>query len=56
MLGTDGKTIRVSTNYMIESNNPAVDDQAETIFYNSLKKAGLVFQETVDALKNPDVC
>ena len=30
-IGTDGKTIRVSTNYMIESNNPAVDDQAETI-------------------------
>ena len=54
-IGTDGKTIRVSTNYMIESNNPAVDDQAETILYNSLKKAGLVSQENVDAFKNPDV-
>ena len=54
-IGTDGKTIRVSTNYMIESNNPAVDDQAETILYNSLKKAGLVSQENVDAFKKPDV-
>ena len=54
-IGTDGKTIRVSTNYMIESNNPAVDDQAETILYNSLKKAGLVSQENVEAFKNPDV-
>lgn len=36
---------------MIESNNPAVDDQAETILYNSLKKAGLVSQENVDAFQ-----
>ncbi len=54
-IGTDGKTIRVSTNYMIESNNPKVDDEAETILYNSLKKAGLVSQKNVEAFKNPDV-
>ena len=54
-IGTDGKTIRVSTNYMIESNSPTVDDEAETILYNSLKKAGLVSQKNVDAFKNPDV-
>ncbi len=54
-IGTDGKTIRVSTNYMIESNNPKVDDEAETILYTSLKKAGLVSQKDVNAFKNPDI-
>ena len=54
-IGTDGKTIRVSTNYMIESNSPTVDDEAETILYNSLKKAGLVSQKSVEAFKNPDI-
>ncbi len=54
-LGTDGKTIRVSTNWDIESNNPDVDDEAETILYNALKKGGFVSQESVDAFKNPDV-
>ena len=54
-LGTDGKTVRISTNWDIESNNPEVDDKAETILYNSLKKAGLVSQENVEAFKNPDV-
>ena len=39
-LGTDGKTIRVSTNWDIESNSPTVDDEAET---------------SVEAFKNPDV-
>ena len=54
-LGTDGKTIRVSTNWDIESNNPNVDDEAETILYNSLKKGGFVSQASVEAFKNPDV-
>ena len=54
-IGTDGRTIRVSTNYMIDSNSPTVDDEAETILYNSLKKAGLVSQQNVEAFKNPDV-
>ena len=54
-IGTDGRTIRVSTDYMIESNSPTVDDEAETILYNSLKKAGLVSQQNVEAFKNPDV-
>ena len=54
-LGTDGKTIRVSTNWDIESNNPEVDDQAETILYKALKKGGFVSQESVEAFKNPDV-
>ena len=54
-LGTDNKTIRVSTNYKIESNDPTVDDEAETILYTSLKRAGLVKQNDVKAFKNPDV-
>ncbi|MBR1687963.1 MAG: protein translocase subunit SecDF [Prevotella sp.] len=54
-LGTDGKTVRVSTNWDIESNNPAVDDQAETILYTALKNAKLVSQSSVEAFKNPDV-
>ncbi|MBQ1801069.1 MAG: protein translocase subunit SecDF, partial [Prevotella sp.] len=54
-LGTDNKTIRMSTNYKIESNSPTVDDEAEDMLYNALKKAGLVSQANVDAFKNPDV-
>ncbi|MCR5579812.1 MAG: protein translocase subunit SecDF [Prevotella sp.] len=54
-LGTDGKTVRISTNWDIESNNPEVDDKAEDILFNALKKAGLVSQENVDKFKNPDV-
>ena len=54
-LGTDGKTVRISTNWDIESNNPDVDDQAETILYNSLKKAGLISQDKIESFKNPDV-
>jgi len=54
-LGTDGKTIRISTNYKIESNNPNVDDEVETILFKSLSKAGMVTQKDVDTFKNPDV-
>ncbi len=54
-LGTDGKTIRVSTNYNIDSNDPLEDDRAETILYNALKKAGFVSQASVAAFKNPDI-
>ena len=54
-LGTDGKTIRVSTNFNIESNDPAEDDHAETVLYNALHKANLVSQSDVNAFKNPDI-
>ena len=54
-LGTDGKTIRVSTNYNIESNDPLEDDRAETILYNALHKAGYVSQPNVETFKNPDI-
>ena len=54
-LGTDGKTIRVSTNYKIESNDPTVDDECENILFKAMSDAGLVTQKNVDAFKNPDV-
>ena len=54
-LGTDHKTIRVSTNYKIESNSPTVDDEAETLLFSALKKANLVTQNDVQAFKNPDI-
>ncbi len=54
-LGTDGKTVRISTNWDIESNNPEVDDKAEDILFNALKKAGLVSQASVESFKNPDI-
>ena len=54
-LGTDNKTVRISTNYKIESNDPTVDDEAETILYNALKKEGVISQANVEAFKNPDV-
>ena len=54
-IGTDNKTIRISTNYKIESNSPTADDEAETILYTALKKASLVSQANVESFKNPDV-
>ena len=54
-LGTDGKTVRISTNYNIDSNNPAEDDKAETILYNALKKGDFVSQASVANFKNPDI-
>ena len=54
-LGTDGKTIRVSTNWNIDSNDPAEDDKAETILYTALKKGNFVSQASVNAFKNPDI-
>ncbi len=54
-LGTDGKTIRVSTNYNIKSNDPNEDDEAENILYKALKKGGFVSQANVEAFKNPDI-
>ncbi len=41
-LGTDGKTVRISTNYKIESNDPSVDNEIETILYKSLKEGNLL--------------
>lgn len=54
-LGTDHKTIRISTNYKIDSNNPAVDNEIENILFKSLSSAGMVTQKSVEVFKNPDI-
>ncbi len=54
-LGTDHKTIRISTNYKIESNSPTIDDEVEEILFKALSKEGMVTQKSVEAFKNPDM-
>ena len=49
------KTVRISTNWNIESNDVKTDDEAETILYKALKKAQLVSQANVQSFKNPDI-
>ncbi len=54
-LGTDHMTIRVSTNYKIDSNDPNVDNEVEDMLFEALSGAGLVTQGNVESFKNPDV-
>ncbi len=54
-LGNDGKTIRLSTNYKIESSSPTVDDEVEKMIYDGLKQAGMISQKNLSDFKNPDV-
>ncbi len=54
-LGTDHKTIRISTNYKIEENDPSVDGQVEEGLFNSLLSAGLTSQKDFETFKDPDV-
>ncbi len=41
-LGTDGKTIRISTNYMINDTAKSADRQVEVFLYNAFTEGGLV--------------
>ncbi len=54
-LGTDHKTIRISTNYKIDSNDPNVDNEVEDILFKSLSSANMVTQDNAETFKNPDV-
>ena len=54
-LGVDGKTIRITTNYKIESNDQNVDAEVEGILFNSLSKAGMVTQTDISKFRNPDI-
>ncbi len=52
-LGTDGKRVRVMTNYRIDENDPNVDAEAELLLYSALKDGnllpdGLTFEQFVD--------
>ncbi len=54
-LGVDGTTIRITTNYKIESNDQNVDAEVEQILFNSLTKAGMVTQTDISKFRNPDI-
>ena len=54
-IGVDGRNIRITTNYKIESNDQNVDDEVERILLNSLTKAGLVTQTDISKFRNPDI-
>lgn len=54
-IGVDGRNIRITTNYKIESNDQNVDDEVERILFNSLTKAGLVTQTDITKFRNPDI-
>ena len=45
-LGTDGKTIRVTTNYRITEESPTIDAEIEEFLYESLKEGNLLGEGT----------
>ena len=45
-LGTDGKTIRVTTNYRIEENSSTIDSEIEEFLYDALKEGNLLGEGT----------
>ena len=45
-LGTDGKTIRVTTNYRINEDSPTIDAEIEEFLYNALKEGDLLGEGT----------
>ena len=47
------KTIRISTNWKIYSNDQTIDDQAEEKIYEALNKAGLITEANLDEFKTP---
>ena len=45
-LGTDGRTIRVTTNYRINEDTPTIDSEIEAFLYESLKDGNLLGEGT----------
>ena len=45
-LGTDGKTIRMTTNYRINEDSPTIDAEIEEFLYNALKEGNLLGEGT----------
>ena len=45
------RTVRISTNWNYESNDPSVDEQAENIIYDKLSAAGLITQADLETFK-----
>ena len=54
-LGTDNKTIRMSTNYKIESNSPTVDDEVEEMLYRGSEEGRSGEPGRRGMFKNPDI-
>jgi SecD/SecF fusion protein len=54
-LGTDGKKVRVSTNYRIEESGNNVDSEIEAKLYNAVKDKLLAPGTSLETFKNPDV-
>ena len=55
-LGTDGKTVRISTNYRINEDGIEVDSEIEEKLFNTLQQAGCLAQDlTLDNFINRDV-
>ena len=44
-LGTDGKTLRISTNYRIQDNDDDIDTQIEQFLFDALKSGNLLSQD-----------
>ena len=54
-LGTEGKTIRITTNYRIEEEGVEVDSEIENKLFEALKGANLLSAEvSAEDFKNPD--
>jgi SecD/SecF fusion protein len=54
-LGTDKKSVRVTTNYRISDNSAEVDSEIETILYETLKEMNLIDKNiSFDSFVNPD--
>ena len=52
-LGTDGRTIRVTTNYMIENSAKEVDDQITEFLYHSFMEGGLLSKDlTIETFRD----
>ncbi|WP_028897051.1 protein translocase subunit SecDF [Prevotella sp. HUN102] len=54
-IGADGDVVRVSTNYNIESNDPAEDDHAETVLFEALSKAKLITQADLKTFRDSGI-
>lgn len=52
-LGTDGKTVRISTNYRIDEDDPNIDPEVEEFIFTALKK-GQLLKDGVDLTKFVD--
>ena len=49
------RTVRISTNWNYESNDPSVDEQAENIIYEKLNAAGLITKADLETFKEAPV-